>query len=154
VQLAVAPVQREQLRVRAAFDDLPRFEHQDLVSAADGGQAVCDHERGAARPQAPKAVLDHLLALAVEARRRLVQDENTRVRQDRARDGDALPLAARQLDAAFADHRVVSLRELADELVAVGDAARLLDLGERGAGPGIADVGRDRAVEQEVLLQH
>src|SRR5688572_25625951 len=37
VQLAVAPVQREQLRVRAALDDLPRFEHQDLVSAADGG---------------------------------------------------------------------------------------------------------------------
>ena len=41
-----------------------------------------------------------------------------------------------------------------DELVAMRDAAGLLDLVERGAGLRVADVVGDRAVEQEVVLQH
>ena len=45
------------------------------------------------RPRAGAAgLLDERLALAVEARGRLVQDEDARVREDRARDRDALPL--------------------------------------------------------------
>ena len=51
-----------------------------------------------------------------------------RVGEDRARDRDALPLAARQAHAALADDRVVALLERLDELVAVRDAADRLDL--------------------------
>src|SRR5438552_3160357 len=112
-----------------------------------------DHERGPAGAKAPEAVLDHLLALAVEARRRFVEDQDPRVGEDRARDRHALPLPARQLDPALADDRVVALGKLVDELVAVRDAARGPDLVRRGAGPRVADVLRDRAVEQEVLLE-
>ena len=77
------------------------------------------------RPLAQRlqAVLDQRLALAVEARRRLVENQDARVGENRARDRDALPLAARQPHAALADDRVVALLELLDELVAVRDAA-------------------------------
>src|SRR6185312_16684877 len=64
VQLAVAAVEREQLLVRAALDDLAGFEHEDLIRAANRRQAMRDDKGGAARTQAPQAVLDHLLALA------------------------------------------------------------------------------------------
>ena len=104
--------------------------------------------------QRAQAVLDQRLALAVEARRRLVEDQDSRVGEDRARDGDALPLSAGQLHAALADDRVVALLELLDELVAVRDAATRLDLLARGVRPREGDVLGDRAVEQEVVLHH
>ena len=71
--------------------------------------------------QRAQAVLDQRLALAVEARGRLVEDQDARIGEDRARDRDALALAARQLHAALADDRVVPLLELLDELVGVRD---------------------------------
>ena len=102
----------------------------------------------------PQAVLDQRLALAVEARRRLVEDQDPRVGQDRARDRHALALAARQLHAALADDRVVLLLEPVDELVGVRDAADRPDLLEGRVRAAVADVVADGAVEQEVVLQH
>ena len=104
--------------------------------------------------QRPQAVLNQRLALAVEARRRLVEQQDARVGEDRARDRDALALAARQPDAALADDRVVPLLEAVDELVGVRDAAHPLDVFARRRGRSVADVLGDRAVEQEVVLQH
>ena len=101
-----------------------------------------------------QAVLNHLLALGIEARRRFVENQHARIGENRARDRDALPLPARQLDAALADDRVVAVREPEDELLAVRDARRRLDLVERRRRIGVADVLGDRAVEEKVLLQH
>ena len=57
--------------------------------------------------------LDHgLLGRCVEAGRRLVEDQDRRVADDRAGDGDPLALAAGERHAAFADHRVVALGHL------------------------------------------
>src|SRR6185503_10962729 len=98
VELFVAAVGGEELRVRAALDDLAVFEDQDLVRAADGGETVRDDEGRAAAAKCAQAVLDFRLALAVEARRRFIEDEDRRVRENRARDGDALPLPAGELD--------------------------------------------------------
>src|SRR5438445_738212 len=62
-------------------------------------------------------------------------------------------LAGRQFDPAFADDRVVTLLEAADELVAMGEARRSFDLGTRRVRPGETDVVGDRAVEEEVVLE-
>ena len=91
-----------------------------------------------------QAVLDQRLALAVEARRRLVEDQDARIGEDRARDRDALALAARQLHAALADDRVVALLEALDELVGVRDAADPLDVLERRVGLAVARCSRRR----------
>ena len=53
----------------------------------------------------------------VERRGRLVEQQDRRRLEDRARDGDALLLAARQLQAALADLRLVAVRQRADEVV-------------------------------------
>ena len=54
-------------------------------------------------------VLDLPLGVAVERRGRLVEQQDRRRLQDRAGDGDALLLAARELQAALADLGVVAL---------------------------------------------
>src|SRR5207237_8223575 len=76
VQLTVPAARREQLLVRAALDDLAVLEHENLVRALNRRQPVGDDERRASLSQRLQAVLDHRLALAVEARRRFVEDRS------------------------------------------------------------------------------
>src|SRR5439155_19957516 len=122
-----------------ALHDLTALHHEDLVRAANGREAVGDYERRAATPQRAEPVLDRRLALRVEARGSLVEDQDPRVREDRPRDRHPLALAARQLDASLSDHGVVALLEPAHELVAVGDARRLLDVFPGRVRPGERD---------------
>src|SRR6185436_6488432 len=76
------------------------------------------------------------------------------IRQDRPGDGDALALAAGELDPALAHYRVIAVLEPANEIIAVRDARRGPDLLLAGVGPGETDVFRDGAVEQEVVLEN
>src|SRR4029079_8914101 len=111
-----------------------------------------DEERGPPRAQLPEDVLDHLLALAVETRCRFVQNQHPRSGQDRTGNRHMMTLASRQLDAALPHHRLVAIRKLSDELVAVSNPAGVLDLFDRRARTGVADVLPDRPVGQERLL--
>src|SRR5687767_11264948 len=51
VERSVPAAELEQLRVRAAFDDLAVLEHEDLIGAADRRETMRDHERGTAPAQ-------------------------------------------------------------------------------------------------------
>ena len=95
----------------------------------------------------------------VERGGRLVEDEDRRVLQDHPRNRDALALAARQLDAALAHMRVVAappamVLEVHDEVVGVGEAGRLLDLGVGRTGLTVGDVLPDRPVQERRVLRH
>ena len=70
-------------------------------------------ERGAALHQRPQRVVDLLLDLHVDGAGGVVEHEDRRVDQQRAGDGDALALAARERVAALADDGVVALGQLA-----------------------------------------
>src|SRR5881398_2066004 len=87
-------------------------------------------------------------ALGVDRRERLVEHQDGRVAQERARDRDALTLTAREPHPALADDGVVALRQPQDELLRVRRAGGGLEL--VGARIGIAhpDVVLDGAVEQ------
>src|SRR5439155_24386999 len=99
-----------------------------------------------------EAVLDFRLALRVQARGGFVQNQNARIRQDRTGDGDALALAAGELDAALAHDRVVLFLHGLDELVAVGDPGHPADLLQGRVRPCVANIFSDRAVEEKVVL--
>src|SRR6185503_16932798 len=96
--------------------------------ASDRRQPMRDDKGRAAPPQRAQTVLDERFALAVERRGGFVEDEDARIGEDRARDGDALALPARELHPALADDRVVARLEPFDELVGVRNAADLLNL--------------------------
>ena len=67
--------------------------------------------------------------LGVERRRGLVEEEHRGVADERARDGHALLLPARERRAVLAEHRLIALGQLRDEVVAVGEPGGGLDLG-------------------------
>ena len=75
--------------------------------------------------------LDDALALVVERRGRLVEDQDRRVGGERASDGEPLALAAGKVGAAFLDHRVVALRQPVDEFVGAGQVGDRHHLGPR-----------------------
>ncbi len=86
---------------------------QMRVAAPDGAEPVRDDEGSAADEQFGERFLDECFALAVERARRFVEDEDGRVLEQRARDGDALALAAAELHSAFTDERAVALGKAA-----------------------------------------
>ena len=128
VQAPVGALAAEQLLVRALLDDAAVVEHDDVAGAADGGEAVGDHDRRAAGEQPPQAGLDPALRVDVDVRGRLVEDEDARIGGERAREGDELALAGRELDAALADLGVVAVLERGDEVVRADGARGRLDV--------------------------
>src|SRR6185295_18212121 len=128
-------------------DDAAAVEDEDTLQRPHRRQAVRDDDGGAAVHQALGRFLDQRLRFRIEAGGRLVQDQYRRVGQEGAGEGDALALAARELDATLADQGRVALGQLGDEVVRVGELGRTLDLRLRRAGLAVGDVLRQRAVE-------
>ena len=113
------------------------------------------HDDGGPPPvEAVQGLLHQGLALVVQGRGGLVQEEDLRVPDQRPRDGDPLLLAAGQLGAALPHHRVQAVRQLRDKVVSIRLPTRLHDLGLRGVLLGVLDVLPDAAVEEDGLLAH
>src|SRR5579875_700221 len=70
-------------------------------------EAVRNQERRAALQKAMDGSLDFVLSRAVNGAGRIVEDEDARVGQQRAGNGDTLALSAGKRHAALADHRLV-----------------------------------------------
>ena len=97
--------------MRALLDDDAVLEDDDQVGVADRREAVGDHERGAAVRGAAERVLDPPLGADVDRARRLVEDQDARVGEQRAGEGDELALAEREPEAALAELGVVAVLE-------------------------------------------
>ena len=85
---------------------------------------------------------------------RLVEDQQLRAGQERARDGDQLLLAGADVAAVVAHPGVVSVGQRVHEPVHVGGRCGLDDLVLVGIRPAVGDVLEDRAAEQPGVLQH
>ena len=133
VEAGVAAAGEHELVVAAALDDAALLDHQDLVGVAHRAQTVRDDHRRAAAEEHVHGPRDALLALGVDARGGLVEDEDARVGQQRAREADELPLAGREAAAALLDVGVVAVRQALDEVVHADDAGHAPDLVEAGA---------------------
>src|SRR5439155_27201688 len=92
------------------------------------------------------------LALGVEVRGGLVEDQDRRVLQERTRDRDALALAAREPYAALPHERLIAVGAAGDELLGVRLTGGADDVLERGAQTTGGDVGQDRMAGEEGLI--
>ena len=92
--LAVSFAAAQQRAVRAAADDAPAVEHEDLVRVQDGAQALRhDDDRGVVRLLGQR-LTQRGVRLIVERGKAVVKQVHLRVLGDGARDGQALPLPA------------------------------------------------------------
>ena len=114
---------------------------------------MSDGDDGASVHQPAQRLADRFLEFAVERGGRLVEQKERRVLEERPRDGDALALAAGQLDAALADERAHAVRQILDKIAARREC-RLEHIFVRGVRPAVADVLHDRAMKQRNVLRH
>jgi hypothetical protein len=153
-ELGIQAVARQQLGMGADVDDAAGLHHHDAVGAQHGGQAVGDHQRGAPGHQPFQRLLHHVLALGVEGRGGLVEQQHRGVLQQGAGDGDALLLAAGEPRATLAELALVALRQGADELVGLGQPRRAQDVLAARLQPAVADVLGRRGGEDHRVLRH
>ena len=128
--------------------DPPSLEREDGGAARERGGAMADDDHGAAPLETLQRVHDRRFGSRIDSARRLVQDEHRAVLQEGAGDGDALALAARELNAAFAHLGVVAPRKPDDELVSVRRVGRRLQFVFGGPGLRVGDVLGDGGREE------
>src|SRR5690242_15345369 len=104
VEVVVAASEGVQTLVRASLDDTARLDDQDLIRTSDGREAVRDDKRRTSAHQVLQPFLNQRFGFGVEAGSGFIEDENARIGENGARDGDALFLPAGKPDAALADH--------------------------------------------------
>ena len=88
-------------------------QHDDAIGRANRGQPVRDRDDGRGARNVREGRTHRLLGLAVDARRRLVEQQHARATGERARNGHELLLPRGQARAAFAELRCVALLEAA-----------------------------------------
>ena len=143
-----------QLAELAPLDDAALVEDEDTVRIRHRREPVRDDEGRAPLAQRIERPLDLALGLGIERARRLVEDQDRRILQDGARNGDALAFAARKRLAPFADHELIAARLLHDEVVGFGQPRRALDFRIGRIRAPDADVFGNGAVEEAGILEH
>src|SRR4051794_6665241 len=103
--------------VKGSLRDPSVVEFDYLVGGAREPRRMGDEDACASAHEAIQAFHHLVLAVPVERRRGLVQDDDRWVAQQRAGDPDALALAARETHALRSELGVVAVGETADEVV-------------------------------------
>src|SRR5258708_5153414 len=97
----------DQFRVRPGFHRLAVLNHENAIGRSHRGQAMGDDDRRPTLHQSFERLLNEPFALRIESAGRFVEDQYGRVLEDGPGNGHALPLAARQLNAALSDTRLL-----------------------------------------------
>lgn len=109
----------------ALLDDVPVLHHHDDVGVADRRKPMCDHETRAVGAQVGHRLLDEQLGAGVHRAGGLVEDEDRRLGQERARDRDELSLTGTHTATLVVEDGVVAVGQRPDEVI---DVAQLRGL--------------------------
>ena len=137
----------------ARLQDMAVAHDHDLVRILDGGEPVGHHEAGAALHEPVEGMLDMQLRAGVDVRRGLVEDQDGGLGEEDARDAEELALAGGKRGRVPAEHGVVALGELLDELVRMCLMGCGFDLVEGRCGPSHRDVFAHGGVLHPGVLQ-
>lgn len=118
------------------FRDLAILHDNQAVRILERRQPVRDGEGRAPGNQAVDGFLDLLLGLDIHVRSRFIEDENTRIVQNCAGDGDALFFTSGKPLSPFPDEGLIIIGLVPDEIMGIGDLRCADDL--RDGAPGFA----------------
>ena len=93
----IAAAAAQQIVMPAALDDLAALDHQNGVGVHDGVQAMGDDDGGAVLAEMLDRLLHLLFGFRIQRRGGFIEQDDRRILDQRAGDGDALALAAGQL---------------------------------------------------------
>src|SRR6266487_1214967 len=137
----------------ALVDQFAPPQHQYLVGPAYLREAMGDQQGRAPLQEAADRLLNLVFGGAVNCARRVVQDENARIGQQGARNGDTLPLSAGKSHSALPNQRVITIYEAQDEVVRLGIFRCLLNRRlVRSLSQPVGDILPNGAREEEDIL--
>src|SRR5215212_1069482 len=137
----------------SVFDYPAALQHQDEIRAGHGVEIVGNDQGRLPGHEAIQGFLDLRLALDVQTRHRLVQDQDGCVPNDGTRDGDPLSLAPREGVAPLSYDGLVPIFEVHDEVVGVGRFGGLDNLLHRSVQLPVGDVLPDGGAEEDRVLE-
>ena len=111
----------------ANFNKLPRLENYNEVGLSHGRWPVSDHKGGSVTEKVFYRRQNVTFGNSVQARRRLVQNDDRCIPPQCACYRDALPLTSRETLSTLAKHGFVTFRKFVDELVRVGQPGGTVD---------------------------
>src|SRR5947209_19684504 len=138
--------------MRAPLDDTPPVQHENLIHAFHGYQAMSDIQSSTSPREFIQRVQQRALGQLVKIGSGFVEDEDRRVLQESWGHCQALALAAGELQALLADPGLESLRQLAHELGERRLLHRCLNFRLARAGSSQQQVGAQRIVEDVGVL--
>ena len=122
---AVNIVALQQFLMPTDVVDHAAIEHENGVRIGQRRQPVRnDDQRSAMRDPRDVGVHDRF-AVGVERARRLVQDQDRRIDDQRPRNRESLPLTSREIRRTFINVGFVAARQLVDELLRASQPRRL-----------------------------
>src|SRR5262245_57751553 len=154
VQRRIAAARPDQVLMGAVLSQTAALDGEEAVAAPHRRQPMRNDEDDTAFGEPRHVLLDDPLALIVESARRLVEDQDARVGNERARDGETLALAAREAGAVLSHNGVVTIGELKDEIMCAGHLLAGNDPFDRHRAVRQRNIVAHRAIEQDALLQH
>lgn len=93
----------------AALRDTPASNDKDLIGITNGMQSMRDHKQCFTTHKLRNGFLNVALVVDIDAGCGFVENDDRRIFENTARDGDALALAARKRRAAFANDGLKSI---------------------------------------------
>src|ERR1700730_9009083 len=117
VKFRVNAAARDQLRTTALLDDMAMFEHDDLIDMVNRGEPMRRDQRRTPTHQFLDRFHDRGFCRRIECRGRLIEKQDRRILQKRARDAEALPLTNAKMSTTLAHCTLVAVRHLANELI-------------------------------------
>ena len=138
----------------AALEQASVVQNVDHIRISDGRETVCNDDRRAVFRKLIECLLYFLLRLGIKGRCRFIKNDDRRILEEDASDGDTLLLPAGKLHAALADLRLIAIRKLSDEIIRRCQTCGLFDLLLGRVLTAICDILCDGIPEEEDILLH
>ena len=140
--------------MRATLDDSALVKNHNNVGILNGGKSVGDNEYRSALHKTVHTCGNYRFGSGVYARRCFVKNQNGRVCNRRTGNCDKLSLSLRKTCTVGGEHRVISLRQMADKVICVYKLCRRNYFFVRCIESAVTDVICNRTREQMCFLKH
>src|SRR5580692_4868350 len=107
--------------MRPVLENLPILEHHDLVGVTHSGCPMSNQDGGSAAHYIAQPAQDFFFGLGIYSGQGIVENQNSRITNDRASDGGTLLLSAREGNAAFSNDGFVLIGEVGHVAIKVGN---------------------------------
>ena len=133
----------QQFFMGTALHNRAAVEDDNLVGITDGRDTMRDQYRRSSGHHFGQVPKDLFFCVSVNARERVIKDQNARVADDSPLDGHSLLLAAGERQAAFSDHGFKPFRQTQNFRQDVGNLGGVFHVAIRNTGNSKPDVFPD-----------